>query len=48
VTEDEKHGFDFGTIGIGLGLLVVVLAIATVAVIKFIRRDRGDDITWVG
>jgi len=48
VTEDEKHGFDFGTIGIVLGIIVAILAITAVALIKFIRRDRGDDITWVG
>jgi hypothetical protein len=48
VTEDERQGFDWGTIGVGFGILVVILAIAAAALIKFIRRDRGDDITWVG
>lgn len=48
MTTEEKQRFDFGMIGVGFGILVVILTIAIVALIKFIRRDRGEDITWVG
>lgn len=40
---------NFGTMGVVMGILVVIASIVWVAVLSLSRDDRaGNDITWVG
>lgn len=44
----EKHGIDFGIIGIWIGITAVVVVLIAVAFVNLFTGERGDDITWVG
>ena len=48
--EKIKKGFDFRALGILLGILVVVISIAWVAIINLSKDDKktGEDISWIG
>ncbi|MDP2981811.1 MAG: hypothetical protein Q8O92_00590 [Candidatus Latescibacter sp.] len=49
VAECSKEKFRFTTLGIVLGIIVVVLSIVWVTVINLYQDDSGaNDITWVG
>jgi len=49
VAERSKEKFRFTTLGIVLGIIVVVLSIVWVTVINLYQDDSGaNDITWVG
>jgi len=44
-----KKRMGFGTLGIVLGVVVVIVSIVWVTFISFTREDRtGNDVTWVG
>ena len=50
VKEEKKKGFDYGTIGIIVGVLVVVISIVWATLGTFSNDDdkSGDGVTWVG
>ena len=49
MAERAKGKFRFTTLGIVLGIIVVVLSIVWVTVINLYQDDPGaNDITWVG
>lgn len=44
-----KKKMGFGTLGIVLGVMVVIVSIVWVAMINLTRDDHtGNDVTWVG
>ena len=44
-----EKGFDFGTLGIIIGVLIVVVSIVWVALMTLSNDDKsGEGITWVG
>jgi hypothetical protein len=44
-----KKKMGFGTLGIAVGVLVVIVSIIWVAMINLGREDRGgNEVTWVG
>ncbi|MFA6471525.1 MAG: hypothetical protein WCU00_05725 [Candidatus Latescibacterota bacterium] len=47
--EKSKGKFRFTTLGIALGIIVVVLSVVWVTIINLCDDDPGaNDITWVG
>ena len=46
---DKKKEFDFGTLGIIIAVLVVVLSIIWITVVNLHNDDDNpDEVTWVG
>ena len=39
---------DFGKIGIGIVMVLVVGIVIVVTLLNFLRTDSGEEITWVG
>ena len=49
VTDKAKSKVKFGTLGIVLGVMVVIVSIVWVAMISICRHDHcGNEVTWVG
>ena len=49
VTDKAKKRVRFGTLGIVLGIMVVIVSIVWVAIINVCRHDQcGNEVTWVG
>ena len=47
--EGEKgKKFNFRTIGIIVGILVVLISIVWVTVVNWFDKDTSNDVTWVG
>ena len=48
MVDEKKRGFDFGSVGVGLGLLAIMCTVIVLAVMSCIRAERSEEITWVG
>jgi len=49
VTDKAKRTVKFGTLGIVLGVMVVIVSIVWVTMINICRHDHGaNEVTWVG
>lgn len=43
-----EGGMQFGTLGIALGILVVVVSVVWVTILSLGHNRHADEITWVG
>lgn len=43
-----KSGNGFGTLGIFLGIFVLIVSVVWIAIITVADDDPADEITWVG
>ena len=48
MTGDKKKGFDFGTLGVIIGILIIVLSIVWVTLTNSHDEDNPNEVTWVG
>ncbi|MFC1693382.1 hypothetical protein ACFL1R_07750 [Candidatus Latescibacterota bacterium] len=45
---EKKNGFDYGTVGIVVGVIIVILSIVVVTIMRLNDDRFSEDITWVG
>lgn len=46
--DKKKSGFDYGAMGIVVGVIIVILSIVVVTIMRFNDDRFSEDITWVG
>ena len=45
----KKKKVNFGTLGVAIGIVVVIISIVWVTIASLCRDDRGgNEVTWVG
>jgi len=47
LVDEKKSGLGFGTLGIIIGIFVVVLTIVWVTIVNLADNDNPNEITWV-
>ena len=48
VIAEQKAGMDFGKIGIGIVMVLVLGIVIVITLLNFLRTDSSEEITWVG
>lgn len=48
MADEKKKEFDFGTLGIIIGILIMVLSIVWVTLANLHDDDNPNEVTWVG